>query len=366
MLRQFVVVFTAKSNACIARKPDDPGRVLKGEFGHGDTATHSVQIADEVTVENGVSIHTHLEVGVQAAAETIDEAINFAWAEADMALAVLSASSRAAVGHLEPKVAFEYTLGLEERECVEWLGELPTLDPKKPVSLEAFAGLTNWLVGEQDLATVWRVQRSMEWHRSALLETAAARRFHHLWLSVEAAESPLADLFDVPAGQRDGQPGFGRLAAECGMSEEFKHARDLRTALFHVKRESNKQLTYDDVPSMALKLLPALETLIVRAWFRIADLPVPDGFPNVSISGSPRVVLRSTLLQADPTPWMECQHPHWKGEWSVSPGDDGAETTVTTTHSIENAEGWKELGVGIWYPPNSGEIRLSQGGDPRS
>jgi hypothetical protein len=99
--------------------------------------------------------------------------------------------------------------------------------------------------------------------------------------------------------------------------------------------------------------------LVVKAWFRIAGLPIPDGFPTVSVSGSPSVVLRSTLLQADPTPWMECHYPHWKGEWSVVPSATEAEIAVTTTYTVENAAGWKELGIGIWYPPSSGEIRLS-------
>jgi hypothetical protein len=289
-------------------RPGDESATWGFNFTAPDGTREDVSVRDVVRVHKDVPTHDGLEILVELTATSVNSAADRALQIAESVLILLAAAARAPVGSAQLMLTYDITPDVDERAFAQWFPDVPITFGKHPVPRAVFGRLWDDINRRQDQRFAWRLMLSMSWHRIALDEVDAVRRFLTLWIALEALAPLLADEFDVDPR------GFGGLRALADVSEApeelITQALGLRRDLFHARR-----VTYQDLAARATVATPELEKLLVAGWTRLLAMDdVADQFRFASIVPWPtRLVLRATLLHKDQSVWGHGYHPHFDG-----------------------------------------------------
>jgi hypothetical protein len=300
---RFKVVLKASSQLRLMEKAVGPaGSWLLNKNEPGEP---QVRVLDDVLEENNIPWHRGMMFEVTLSADAIDQAVENARGEAEIAATLMAAAARAPVGPARPVLAVDVTPGLEDREFLQWIYGGPIIVGKTVVTPRAFGAFHDPLLGEGGAVTnnrrlLERVLLSLSWYRFALDETDALTRFLHLWLAVEALEPLLADHFE-----RDSQ-GFGGLRALAEEhadhpgegSEGVSAVLGIRRALFHPQRRNIQTLK-----DSARDHIEFVETLLHHGWGAVLGVhDLDERLPAGSVTAlDAYMLIRATVVHADET-----------------------------------------------------------------
>jgi len=347
------LVCRADSQARLMEKPGDDSAIWNFRV-LADDGEIEITIGDDVRVADGIPNHVGLVIQVDRDGADIATAVAAAQLDAEVALMMLSAVTRAPTGAAEPLVAYEVTDGVERRAFQQWF-RLPVMTGKVPASEQAFGELMPAYLAPSDQKLLWRLTQSMSWHRLALRAADSLMRFMQLWIACEALEPRLVELLAPPSPSGDQPPpfpGLQALATALGDPDNtVKRSYTLRNDLFHARR-----VTVPDMRTGADALVPFLENLLPAAWGRL--LGIVDLGQKVAATATTAhpvtAIVHGILIEPDASRWRWANHPHLEGELTArrEQTEDSRDVSITYDNNLHhvNVDNYEAGGLEIRGP----------------
>lgn len=216
-----------------------------------------------------------------------------------------------------------------------------------------------------DPSLAQRIVLSMSWYRRAVRETERLFRFSNLWLSLEASNPRLADLFNIPAQERQGLSGVRRLLEDLtGNDKTFKAAVKARNDLLHVNR-----VLPDEARGRIEPLLGSLDDAVVAGWRKLLSIADEVAGPTLAVWPYPNRYIIRARLQPDAEGWSDERHPWFdqtlelKAREPTAPGKVTYDQSPTWTmyHATDCTEFVLELRGAITPHPPRIESRREDG-----
>ncbi|HZD60949.1 MAG TPA: hypothetical protein VE439_10930 [Anaerolineae bacterium] len=340
--RKFRVVLGAESAIQVADR---------GEAIQMDITTDKDKVAcvfrDIVSREFGVDTHigTEAKVDVEAEDIDIDKAIDRAAEVANGLMTFASFSSAAAILPFEKHLAYEITLGIADREFVQFIYDVGIPGrAKRKLPHDNFRWITDQVLDSEYQSLLGR---GMRWYRKGLMETDDLDRFSSLWFGLESLNEPLIDKFSVPRQVEKCKCGRERVIPTVvgvkhlmskyteGGGALYKRCRDLRAGLMHGYE------SLEVIGNEAKILNPDIEKALVKGLLLLLEVPSDEHdkwIKNALIFSTPLYLKAGAILHEPDVGKLEEQgYPHFEAQHVVADATEknGGEVTYTLKSALE-------------------------------